>query len=562
VAERVLSALLARFERLRKPSTRRAFRDGWRDLFSELGLLTASRRGLSQAIRYAERSDQAPLSALGENARAGRAIDLALERVVTAAELLKLAEESLELSDFYDEFATALASVGPSQGAGRAGTLRVARPAEVAGLDWDVLIVCRAASSTLDWQSASSDGVLDADLLDQLPASARPLGAADRALFTRFALAHALSRAQRSVVTWAKRDARGGSGASRLVMNLKPEDTRVEPASPLDPGAQRVLAVPEPSAEVRARAHLELARQAFYGNPDSPLDFGNGAAGPLDQWVGGDVTRPLALTQLERYARCGFLGFSGVVLRAVRDDAVGDGLSARERGTLIHEALAVALTGTRARFGSADLAELEREALSRAEAFLNEQVSSKLRGAALSAALEDVAALLRWSFANSDGVWFAEAERAFGNGEQWAALPVGDHFVSGRIDRIDSNSDGGAVRVIDYKTGTVRLTGEHGDQLLQPWLYAQKVAQQYGASRVSSGYLSLQRRKPEWKAALEASTPDSAEIREKLARAEELIVSLRGGRVPARPAVPGSCARCDARDICRRPLSAPHEAGE
>ena len=562
VAERVLAALLSRFDQLRQPSTRRAFRDRWRELFRELGLLSASRRGLRQAIAYAERADQAPLAALGENARAGRAIELSLERVVNAAELLQLGDERLELAEFYEEFATALGSVGPSHGAGRAGTLRVARPAEVAGLDWDLLIVCRAASSTLDWQKSSADGVLDADLLEHLPEAKRPLGAADRALYTRFALAHALSRAQRSIVTWAKRDARGGSGASRLVMNLSTEGSRVEPASPLAAHAHRVQPVPPPSAEVHARASLELARQAFYGNPDAPLDFGNGAAGPLGTWVGANRERPLALTQLERYARCGFLGFSGVVLRAVRDEAVGDGLSARERGTLIHEALAVALTGTRARFGSADTAELEREALSRAEAFLHEHASSKLRGAALTAALEDVAALLRWSFANSDGIWFAEAERAFGGGEEWSALPVGDHFVSGRIDRIDSNSDGSAVRIIDYKTGTVRLTGEHGDQLLQPWLYAQKVAERYGASSVSSGYLSLQRRKPEWKAAVEASAPDALEIRDKLRRAEELIASFLSGRVPARPAVPGSCTRCDARDICRRPLSAPHESSE
>jgi ATP-dependent helicase/nuclease subunit B len=189
-------------------------------------------------------------------------------------------------------------------------------------------------------------------------------------------------------------------------------------------------------------------------------------------------------------------------------------------------------------------------------------VSNKLRGAALSAALEDVAALLHWSFANSDGVWFAEAERGFGSKDEWPALPVGEHFVSGRIDRVDRNSDGSVVRVIDYKTGTVKLTGDHGEQLLQPWLYAKKVAEHYQASRVSSGYLSLQRRKPEWKAALEESDPQTSAIGDKLLRAEELIRNLRAGRVPARPALPGSCTKCDARDICRRPLSAPHEAGE
>ena len=561
-AQLVLSSLLRRFERLREPSTRRAFRDRSRELFAELGLLTASRRALTQAIHYAEARDHAPLAALGQNARAGRAIDLALERVVSAAELLGFAEESLTLPDFYEEFAIALGSVGPNQGAGRAGTLRIAPPAAVAGLDSDLLIVCRAASSTLDWQSASSDSVLDAELLDQLPQQRRPRTANERAAFNRLALASALSGSRHSVVTWAKRDARGGSGASRLVMNLNAEDHRVEPASPLDPNARRVLPISAPSDEVRARAALELRRQEFYADPDAALDFGNGIAGPLERWVGGEADRPIALTHLERYARCGFLGFSALVLRASQDDTIGDGLSARERGSLIHEALAVALRGTRSSFGTRDLQELEREALARAEAFLREQISSSLRGAALRAALEDVAALLRWSFANSDGIWFADAERAFGSGEAWAPLPVGDYFVSGRIDRIDSNSDGSAVRIIDYKTGSVRLTGEHGEQLLQPWIYAQKVADEYQAARVSSGYLSLSRRKPEWKAAVEESEPLGQAIQEKLHRTEQLITLLRSGRVPARPALPGSCTRCDARDICRRPLSSPHETNE
>ncbi len=561
-AERVLSGLFTRFARLRTASTRRVFRDLWRELFAELGLLSASRRGLTQAIRYAEGADQAPLAALGQNARAGRAIDLALERVVAAAELLELADEPIELPEFAQELAAALAAVGPSQGALRAGTLRVARAAEVAGLDLDLLVVCRAASSTLDWQGSSADGVLDADLIDQLPVRHRPASAAERASFIRLALAGAMSRAQQAVVTWAARDAKGGSGASRLVTNLNAQTIRVEPPSPLDRNARRVVPLPTASAEVQARAAVERRRQDFYADPDQALSFENGAAGTLEHWVGGDAERPLALTQLERYARCAFLGFSGVVLRAVRDDAVGDGLSARERGMLIHEALAIALSGTREHFAAQGRAELERLALSRAEAYLRAQTSNKLRGAALTSALEDVAALLRWSFADAEGTWFAEAERAFGNQEEWPALAIGDYFVSGRIDRIDRNSDGSVVRVIDYKTGTVRLGGDHGEQLFQPWLYAEKVAEHYGATRVSSGYLSLQRRKPEWRAALEESEPGAPAIADKLVRAEALIASLRAGRVPARPAIPSSCTRCDARDICRRPLSAPHEASE
>ncbi len=311
VAELALSTLLARFERMREPSTRRAFRDRSRALFAELGLLTASRRGLTQAIRYAEQADHAPLAALGQNARAGRAIDLALERVVSAAELLKLTEERLPLSEFYEEFAGRVGIARAEPGCRARWDFARRGPGRSGSLDWDLLIVCRAASSTLDWQAASSDSVLDADLVDQLPAARRPITASERAAFTRLALASAMSRAQHSVVTWAKRDARGGSGASRLVMNLSPDECLVEPASPLDPGARRVLALPLASAEVRARASLELRRQEFYADPDSALDFGNGSAGALERWVGGDRDRPLALTQLERYARCAFLGFSG-----------------------------------------------------------------------------------------------------------------------------------------------------------------------------------------------------------------------------------------------------------
>lgn len=561
-ARLALSGLLARFDQLREPGTRRAYRDRARSLFAELGLLSASRRALTRAIAYAQLQDHAPLSALGQNARAGRAIDLALERLVGAAELLDSSEEQVSLPNFYEEFSSALSSVAPSEGAGRAGTLRIAGPTAVAGLDWDLLIVCRAASSTLDWQSTSSDSVLDAELLEQLPKGRRPHTARERAVFTRLALACALSRAKSSTVTWAKRDARGGSGASRLVLNLTAAGHRVEPASPLDPSAQRVLALTVPSAEARARAELEMRRQEFYGAPSAALSFDSGLAGPLERWVGGTRESPIALTQLERYARCGFLAFSGLVLRATQDDIIGDGLSARERGNLIHEALALALTGTRASFATSARDELEREALARADAFLRERISSNLRGAALRAALEDVAALLRWSFENSEGTWFAEAERAFGNGEAWAPLGVGDYFVSGRIDRIDHNSDGSVVRIVDYKTGSVRLTGEHGELLLQPWIYAKKVADEYRAARVSSGYLSLSRRKPEWRAAVEESEPGAPAIEDKLLRTEQLITLFRSGRVPARPALPGGCARCDARDICRRPLSAPHESNE
>jgi len=561
-ARRVLTALFARFSVLAAPKTRRGFRDAWRQLFAELGLLSASSKALASAIAAGNLADDAPLVALGQNAAAGRAIEQSLERVAEAGAAIGLGSAPLELVEFLDEFASALGASSPGFGAQRAGALRIARASDVAGLDWDLLVVCRAASSSLDWQTSNADGVLDAELLERLPRRVRPPDSRERAMFTRLGLASALARSKKTVFTWAKRDGSGHSGESRLLLSLADRTEREEPASPLDASARRVTMPARASDQVLMRAALEVRRQDFYANPEAEPDFQNGLAGPIARLVGGEAERPIALTHLERYARCAFLGFSSSVLRAVRDETIGDGLNARERGTLIHEALAVALSGSRERFGCADPADLEREALERAANFLRSHTSSNLRAAALAAALDDVAALLRWSFANADGIWFAEAERGFGGGAEWSALPVGEHFVSGRIDRIDSNSDGSAVRIIDYKTGKVQLGGAQGEQLLQPWLYAKKVAEQYGAKRVSSGYLTLQRRKPEWKSALPESEPETEAVREKLVRADELIRALREGRVTARPPLPSSCTHCDARDICRRPLSAPHEAGE
>src|SRR5262249_28579685 len=151
-----------------------------------------------------------------------------------------------------------------------------------------------------------------------------------------------------------------------------------------------------------------------------------------------DAQRPLALTQLERYARCPFQGFAAIVLRAVRDEEVNDGPTLRERGTLVHAALAHALSDLPGRLEPAELFALAGE---RAREHLFSGPLSALRRASLESVLSDVRAFLRWSFERSDALRFQEAERPFGADLDWRPLELGGHFVSGRIDRIDASPD-------------------------------------------------------------------------------------------------------------------------
>jgi RecB family exonuclease len=249
---------------------------------------------------------------------------------------------------------------------------------------------------------------------------------------------------------------------------------------------------------------------------------------------------------------CAFLGFSSIVLRATRDEIVGDALGVRERGVLIHVAVAEALAAIAGRLDAAE-SELLPVALAAAERALSAHGGSTLRGAALRMALSDVRSFVRWSLANRD-LSFREAEKGFGDGEAWPALQLGAYRVSGRLDRLDVSSDGRRVRVIDYKSGSPPSPKER--HTLQGWLYARKAADELGVSEVQSLYLGLKRRvaKPR---EIFNGPPDSPVLAERLQSAEQALINLRSGKVAAAPTRPGKCERCDVRELCRRPLSAP-----
>jgi len=338
-------------------------------------------------------------------------------------------------------------------------------------------------------------------------------------------------------------------------------EQRREPASLLARGAGRTVPAPAPTPSALARASVEAERQRYFlsGDPESLAGPYTGRTASLAAHLGGDAERPFAVTALERALRCRFLGFMGSVLRANRDDPVGDAISARERGSLLHAALASALDATRGRLGVDTPAELLEAGMEAARATLETKGRGALRRAGLAATLLDVRAILRLSFAADDGLSFAEAELGFGRGATWQPLALDSLQVSGRIDRIDATTDRRRVRVIDYKT---RL-GSKGDGSteLQPWLYAEKVAREWGAEHTSFAYFGLNQRSPALRVVYEGP-PDGAEIRAAFERAETIARELAAGQVEPIPKQKGFCVRCLARDACRRPLSAPDPNAE
>src|SRR5262249_24915509 len=134
-------------------------------------------------------------------------------------------------------------------------------------------------------------------------------------------------------------------------------------------------------------------------------------------------------------------------------------------------------------------------------------------------------------------------------------------YVDGQIDRIDVSVDGRRARVVDYKTGRVPSLEEHGRSAFQLPLYAAVAASAYGCEEVEALYVAVRQRG--W---VEESPKDEEQRRalggrraEVGAAARRVIMGLWQGEVAPRPLKATLCARCDARDICRRPAVAPIE---
>jgi RecB family exonuclease len=549
-----LSRLLGDLRSLAARQTRAELVRDFSALVEALGLLEVEPRVLRLALDARDQGARGLLTALSDDARGSATLSLAFTRLVAAAERLGLADTPVTPRELSTELLPAMEGVGTSRGAARAAAIAVARPGEVAGLPLDLVVVCRASAACFSKTGAASASLwLGTDLCEALPRERRPPTARDEEAATLTALNALLGSAAEVELVWSTTDGNSETRESRFVEALMASsgqrEPRSEPGSPLSPGARRLVALPLPASDVQLRARVELDRHEFFFGKAEPSEL-TGQVSPLSAWVGPGLP-PLPVTRLERYADCAFLGFSTIVLRTSRDENVTDALGVRERGILIHAAVAEALQAIAGLERSDD--ELLGLALEAADRTLASHAGSTLRGAALRTTRGDVRSLIRWSLENREYA-FREAEKAFGEGESWGPLELGDFRLSGRIDRFDVSSDGQRARVIDYKSGQPPSASE--EHALQGWLYARKVASELSASSVQSLYLGLSRRVPIPKQIF-IGAPDAEQLAERERFALETLHRLQSGWVVARPSRPARCERCDARDVCRRPLSAP-----
>lgn len=119
-------------------------------------------------------------------------------------------------------------------------------------------------------------------------------------------------------------------------------------------------------------------------------------------------------------------------------------------------------------------------------------------------------------------------------------LKIGDHWISGRIDRIDKLADG-SYELIDYKTGNPK-DQKHADKSLQLSLYALAARDvlKIPVSKLSFYYLENCQKI--------STTRDQADLEALESEIQNLITEIQNSDFPPTPGF--QCSFCDYRMIC------------
>lgn len=295
--------------------------------------------------------------------------------------------------------------------------------------------------------------------------------------------------------------------------------------------------------------------------------------------TGQTSDRALAVTSVERFARCAFKGYAHVVLAAREAEEQHELPDAREEGNLGHAALAAAFQATAGEWPKRprDAEAILVHGLAAADRTMSEAlVHAPLRAVVRLRVRESVRSLLVRAI--EDDAWdFAYAEQAFGNGKPWPALEVTDGrahvWLRGTIDRVDRAHLRAWARVIDYKRSksTVRESTAHlGETALQVPVYA-LVAERTLSTTATGTYLPMQSRDLASETA--SSKVDDAvtelvrrETRDASAPIERRVLSViadaRAGRFAPLPARDAECTHCGVSGGCRKPRFAMAPAEE
>ena len=540
------------------------------------------------------------VEAIGQGARAVRVLRDLAEGIAQAARALGQADRPCTAAELSAELERAAAEAGvcPQGAAARAGAVRIDMPGGLAGLWHDLVVVTGLEARAYAGASGAEEGLVGEHLRSRLPAGSRPPSARERQGWQRAELAWVVTGARAMAVSYTRGDESEPSDPHPIFRWAKGRGAREheEPASRVAAGASKLgprgaelIAMANgapPSPDVAERAHVERHRAAFFLDLRAAADPHTGRVAlerddalrtQVQAAVGGArPERPIAVTHIERAAGCRFAGFARRVLRVRRVEDLVEAADARERGTLIHKALQSAFEALR-ELGP-ERAPEEQLAVARAaaEAAIGAGAAmTPLRREAIEKALADALQVVVRALegegggggGGGDSLHFFLAERRFGAGEAepWQALELAPEedggpslFVDGQIDRIDRSTDGRTVRVVDYKTGKLPDKKEQ-EQALQLPLYAAVVRRALQADDVQAQYIAVRQR------GLVEESPASPDAQRQFAdrgtdaarRARTAVRALWEGDVAPRPNKETLCARCDARDVCRRPAVMP-----
>lgn len=223
----------------------------------------------------------------------------------------------------------------------------------------------------------------------------------------------------------------------------------------------------------------------------------------------GSISRQ-SITRLERYAQCPFAYFTQYGLRPERIEPFG--LTVRDEGTFFHDAVHEFMLASMEDLNKLEIPEAEKRMDAIADRLLDAMQSGPLGNSAvenaerrrLKATVRTCAGVLAEHMRESRFTP-AALESDFGTEDGAARLTVnavtGECILEGRIDRIDAWTEGGYLRVIDYKRGGKAPELDavyHGLSLQLPvYLAAAMKKQRHGSAGVyyfnlDEGIISLQ----------------------------------------------------------------------
>jgi len=487
-----------------------------RALFARLGVAARAGGAVRTALSHDDarsRIARAEVDAYARDARLLEVIASAIDDVERAGAALP---EPCAPQTFVHELRRALRVRGAGGGA-RAGAIRATGLEQLAGEPLDLLIVIDANDGILPARSAGA-GVLTPSLELALGA-----GTAEAAC-SLAVLATAAARSKRIVVCHRTTDDDGAALApSPLVSWLERGGVRGElfhsaplmgaPVTERERALALVAVAPERADRLAPHAARVAARERVRETLHAGAPRELGALAPtadiralLEMETGGGA-RPLAVTALERIARCAFQGFAAQLYGALDDDPrTDDAPDRREEGILAHEALGAAFTAA-ARLWPAR--PRDRAAIEDAARAASNAVLARSGGALVRASLDRIRLEVDRivSLAIDDEEWdFAYAERGFGNaGDEWPALVLEDArgrvALRGRIDRVDvsakrdvaigNDTAPDAVRAVDYKRRvSLPAIAELGASAIQVPLYAIVARRGLGVKDARGRYLS------------------------------------------------------------------------